>query len=178
MTEGVVLEIGEQLLGYLAFSGLFITVALAYTGGLQGTGDTKSPLYISLISQIVVPLGDLCRGAGHAWPAACGHLAGDPSWSHHPLNAQFLPVPPGEVETDRGRDRTGARIVERPTLKNATSLGGVERLVEHRAPVEGEGTSVASNLLRLSIGIEDADDLVVGGITAWCPRLLLCPPQS
>ncbi|HEV8381725.1 MAG TPA: hypothetical protein VGQ29_09070, partial [Gemmatimonadales bacterium] len=38
-------------------SGLFISVALAYTGGLQGTGDTQSPLYISIISQILVPLG-------------------------------------------------------------------------------------------------------------------------
>ena len=57
MTEGVVVELGVQLLRYLAVSGLFITVALTYTGGLQGTGDTKSPLYISLISQIVVPLG-------------------------------------------------------------------------------------------------------------------------
>jgi len=36
---------------------LFIATALAYTGGLQGTGDTKGPLYISLISQVVVPLG-------------------------------------------------------------------------------------------------------------------------
>jgi len=34
-----------------------ISVALTYTGGLQGTGDTKSPLYISIISQIIVPLG-------------------------------------------------------------------------------------------------------------------------
>src|SRR6266540_1508228 len=41
----------------VSYSGLFITVALAYTGGLQGTGDTKSPLYISMISQILVPLG-------------------------------------------------------------------------------------------------------------------------
>ncbi len=41
----------------LSVSGLFITVALSYTGGLQGTGDTKSPLYISMISQILVPLG-------------------------------------------------------------------------------------------------------------------------
>jgi len=41
----------------LSVSGLFITTALAYTGGLQGTGDTKSPLYISIISQILVPLG-------------------------------------------------------------------------------------------------------------------------
>ena len=41
----------------LSVSGLFIAVALTYTGGLQGTGDTKSPLYISIVSQIVVPLG-------------------------------------------------------------------------------------------------------------------------
>ena len=34
-----------------------MTVALAFTGGLQGTGDTRSPLYISMISQILVPLG-------------------------------------------------------------------------------------------------------------------------
>ena len=57
MDEPVVLELGVQLLQYLAVSGLFITVALAYTGGLQGTGDTKSPMYISMVSQIVVPLG-------------------------------------------------------------------------------------------------------------------------
>jgi Na+-driven multidrug efflux pump len=31
-------------------------VALSYTGGLQGTGDTKSPLYISIISQVLIPL--------------------------------------------------------------------------------------------------------------------------
>ena len=57
MNEPAVVEIGTQLLRVLAFSGLFIAVALTYTGGLQGTGDTKSPLYISIVSQIVVPLG-------------------------------------------------------------------------------------------------------------------------
>ena len=50
-------DVGVQLLRVLSVSGLFITVALAFTGGLQGTGDTKSPLYISMISQILVPLG-------------------------------------------------------------------------------------------------------------------------
>ncbi len=59
MTDPDVLSIGVVLLRYLSVSGLFITVALSYTGGLQGTGDTRSPLFISLISQIVVPLG-LC----------------------------------------------------------------------------------------------------------------------
>jgi Na+-driven multidrug efflux pump len=32
-------------------------MALSYTGGLQGTGDTRSPFYISLLSQVAVPLG-------------------------------------------------------------------------------------------------------------------------
>ena len=57
MHEGVAGDIAVELLRYLAISGLFVTVALAYTGGLQGTGDTRSPLYISIVSQVVVPLG-------------------------------------------------------------------------------------------------------------------------
>jgi putative MATE family efflux protein len=57
MTDPQAVAIGVQLLSVLAFSGLFISVALTYTGGLQGTGDTKSPLYISIISQVVIPLG-------------------------------------------------------------------------------------------------------------------------
>lgn len=57
MNEPVVVEIGAQLLRVLSLSGLFIAVALTYTGGLQGTGDTRSPLYISIVSQILVPLG-------------------------------------------------------------------------------------------------------------------------
>jgi Na+-driven multidrug efflux pump len=57
MNEPVVVDIGVQLLRVLSLSGLFIAVALTYTGGLQGTGDTKSPLYISIVSQVVVPLG-------------------------------------------------------------------------------------------------------------------------
>jgi Na+-driven multidrug efflux pump len=57
MDDPAVVEIGVQLLRVLSLSGLFIAVALTYTGGLQGTGDTKSPLYISIVSQIIVPLG-------------------------------------------------------------------------------------------------------------------------
>ena len=57
LNEPVVVQIGTQLLRYLSISGLFITLALTYTGGLQGTGDTRSPLYITLVAQVVVPLG-------------------------------------------------------------------------------------------------------------------------
>ena len=57
--DGHVSEIGRQLLRYLAVSGFFISAALTFTGGLQGTGDTKSPLLITLVSQVAVPIG-LC----------------------------------------------------------------------------------------------------------------------
>ncbi len=82
MTDPTVVAIGVQLLRVLAFSGIFISVALTYTGGLQGTGDTKGPLYISIISQVIVPLG-ICfviKQAGtlepiHIWLAIlAGHF--------------------------------------------------------------------------------------------------------
>ena len=82
MTDRLVIDISAQLLRYLSLSGFFITVALSYTGGLQGTGDTRSPLYISILSQVVIPLG-LCTllqatiglEAGHIWLAILlGHM--------------------------------------------------------------------------------------------------------
>ncbi|ENO86079.1 trans-sulfuration enzyme family protein [Thauera linaloolentis] len=45
-------------------------------------------------------------------------------------------------------------------FKRATSLGSVESLIEHRASVEGEGSRCPPDLLRLSVGIEPADDLL------------------
>lgn len=59
MSDPDVVAIGRQLLAWLSVSGLFITVALTFTGGLQGTGDTRGPLYITLISQFVIPIGFL-----------------------------------------------------------------------------------------------------------------------
>jgi MATE family, multidrug efflux pump len=82
MTDPAVLALGQQLLRYLSVSGLFVTVALCFTGALQGTGDTRGPLYISVVSQIGVPLG-LCAifeatsglTAGHIWTAIlAGHI--------------------------------------------------------------------------------------------------------
>jgi Na+-driven multidrug efflux pump len=73
MDEPVVVDLGVQLLGFLSVSGLFVTVALAYTGGLQGTGDTKSPLYISIVSQLVVPLG-MCGLIDHFGTLQADHI--------------------------------------------------------------------------------------------------------
>src|SRR4029079_4879104 len=77
-----VVPIGAELLRVLSVSGLFISAALTYTGGLQGTGDTKSPLYISIVAHILLPLG-ICfviRQTGtlqpiHIWLAIlAGHM--------------------------------------------------------------------------------------------------------
>lgn len=45
-------------------------------------------------------------------------------------------------------------------IARATSLGGTESVIEHRFTIEGEATGVPPNLLRLSAGIEDPDDLI------------------
>ena len=45
-------------------------------------------------------------------------------------------------------------------FKRATSLGGVESLIEHRSSVEGPTSPVPDDLLRLSVGIEDINDLI------------------
>jgi putative MATE family efflux protein len=81
MNDPEVVRLGTQLLSFLSISGLFITVALSYTGGLQGTGDTRSPLYITIVSQLAVPIGlcaliDATRGLepAHIWLAiVLGH---------------------------------------------------------------------------------------------------------
>jgi cystathionine gamma-synthase len=59
-------------------------------------------------------------------------------------------------------DRDAAMSVAAKTkiFIRATSLGGVESLIEHRASIEGPGTTSPENLLRLSIGLENADDLI------------------
>jgi cystathionine gamma-synthase len=61
----------------------------------------------------------------------------------------------------RGGEAAAMRVAARTELfVRATSLGGVESLIEHRASVEGPQTPTPRDLLRLSVGIEDPDDLV------------------
>ncbi len=57
IADGEALDIGRQLLNFLAVSAFFVSAALAFTGGLQGAGDTISPMIIAFVSQIVVLLG-------------------------------------------------------------------------------------------------------------------------
>src|SRR3981081_1216621 len=58
------------------------------------------------------------------------------------------------------RSRRGIGAAARGRLwKRATSLGGVESLIEHRASVEGPSSPCPPDLLRLSVGLEDPEDL-------------------
>ena len=61
----------------------------------------------------------------------------------------------------RGGREAALRAVGRVRLfSRATSLGGVESLIEHRASSEGPTSTTPQDLVRLSIGLEHADDLV------------------
>jgi cystathionine gamma-synthase len=60
-----------------------------------------------------------------------------------------------------GGEADAMRVAGRTRLfTRATSLGGVESLIEHRASIEGPGTRAPQNLLRLSVGIEEPEDLI------------------
>ena len=60
----------------------------------------------------------------------------------------------------KGGERAAIATAARVELwKRATSLGGVESLIEHRASIEGPGTPCPPDLLRLSVGMEESGDL-------------------
>jgi cystathionine gamma-synthase len=58
------------------------------------------------------------------------------------------------------RDSAFALVARLKLFTRATSLGGVESLIEHRASIEGPGTTAPEGLLRVSIGLEHSDDLI------------------
>ena len=64
------------------------------------------------------------------------------------------------IELRGGREAALAMAGKLRLFTNATSLGGSESLIEHRASVEGANPRSPQNLLRLSVGLEDGDDLV------------------
>jgi len=64
------------------------------------------------------------------------------------------------LEVKDGRDAAMSVAAKTKIFTRATSLGGVESLIEHRASIEGAGTTSPEGLLRLSIGLENAEDLI------------------
>jgi cystathionine gamma-synthase len=64
------------------------------------------------------------------------------------------------IEVGASADEARAIAARLRLFTQATSLGGTESLIEHRASVEGPGTLAPANLLRISVGLENAQDLI------------------
>lgn len=88
-----------------------------------------------------------------------------PGLAAHPgyeIAARQMALPGGmlSVQVRGNRERALAVAANTRLFTRATSLGGPESLIEHRASVEGPETRTPENLLRLSIGLEHPDDLI------------------
>ena len=90
------------------------------------------------------------------------HYPGLPAHPGHKIAAKQMSLFGGMLsfEVKDGRDVAMSVTAKTKIFIRATSLGGVESLIEHRASIEGPGTTSAEGLLRLSIGLENADDLI------------------
>jgi cystathionine gamma-synthase len=90
------------------------------------------------------------------------HYPGLPSHPGHEIAARQMSLFGGMLsfEVKDGYDAAMSVAAKTKILIRATSLGGVESLIEHRASIEGPGTTSPEGLLRLSIGLENADDLI------------------
>ncbi|HEX2136003.1 MAG TPA: aminotransferase class V-fold PLP-dependent enzyme [Microvirga sp.] len=109
------------------------------------------------------------RGAMALAERLCGHpcvarvlYPGLPQHPGHDVAARQMEGGFGymlSVQVSGGESAAIATAARVRLWKRATSLGGVESLIEHRASVEGPGTPCPPDLLRLSTGIEDPDDL-------------------
>ena len=64
------------------------------------------------------------------------------------------------ISVKGGREQAVAVAARVKLFRNATSLGGVESLIEHRASAEQPASRSPENLLRLSVGLENPDDLI------------------
>ncbi len=90
------------------------------------------------------------------------HYPGLPEHPGHALARRQMTAFGGMLSVQVRGDRARAMEVAAAltVFTRATSFGGTESLVEHRASIEGPGTRTPENLLRLSIGLEHADDLI------------------
>jgi cystathionine gamma-synthase len=116
-------------------------------------------LHVRLPRQVATAAELARRLAAHPGVEAV-HYPGLPSHPEHQLARRQMPSGAGgvlafELADGRVADRCEGAV---RLVRNATSLGGVETLIERRARIEPEGR-VAPGLLRLAVGLEDVDDL-------------------
>lgn len=94
---------------------------------------------------------------------AAVHFPGLPTHPQHDLSMKQMPDGSGamlSVQLGKSQAATMAFIGHLNLFTAATSLGGVESLIEHRKSVEGDASLTPDDLLRISVGIEHIDDLI------------------
>ncbi len=136
-------------------------------------GAVPSPFECWLVLRGVQSLPHRMRGHSANATAVAAFLSTHPAvtavyypglTSHpgHAIAARQMQQFGGMLAFQVGADRAAAmQVAARVRLwTRATSLGGPESLIEHRASIEGPGTRTPDNLLRLSVGLEHIDDLL------------------
>ena len=90
------------------------------------------------------------------------HYPGLTGHSGYDVAVRQMTLPGGMLsfQVKGGRERAFDVTAKVKLFTRATSLGGAESLIEHRASIEGPESKTPENLLRLSIGLEHADDLI------------------
>ncbi len=136
-------------------------------------GAVPSPFDCWLVRRSIATLPYRMRAQSAAAARVAGFLAGDervervfyPGLASHPghalAHAQMQSFGAMVSVCVRGGAVEAIAVAARVRLfTRATSLGGVESLIEHRASVEGPDSPTPQNLLRLSIGLENEEDLI------------------
>jgi len=133
-------------------------------------GSLEAYLLLRGMRTLFLRVERACRSAQRVAEAMAGHkrvlevlYPGLPRHPGHAVAARQMIGGFGgmlSIRVKGGEEAAIATAARVEIWKRATSLGGVESLMEHRASIEGAGTPVPSDLLRLSVGIEDADDLI------------------
>jgi cystathionine gamma-synthase len=142
--------------------------------GIQVTGGAvPSPFECWLVLRGVPTLPYRMRGYSENALKVATFLSGHPAVEavHYPglkehpgyeVAARQMALPGGMLafQVKGGREKAFEVAAKVKVFTRATSLGGVESLIEHRASMEGPGTRTPDNLLRLSVGLEHPDDLI------------------
>jgi cystathionine gamma-synthase len=142
----------------------------ARSGGGAILGSLESYLLLRGMRTLYPRVERACRSAQQIAEHFAGHpkvlevlYPGLPSDPGHTIAARQMDGGFGgmlSIRVDGGAAAAIASAAGVRLWKRATSLGGVESLIEHRASVEGAGSPAPPDLLRLSVGIEDAGDLI------------------
>ena len=133
-------------------------------------GNMETYLLMRGMRTLYLRVERACRSAQRVAEAMAGHpqvldvlYPGLPSHSGHVVAARQMSGGFGgmlSIRVKGGEEAAIATAARVEIWKRATSLGGVESLMEHRASIEGAGTPVPADLLRLSVGIEEPQDLI------------------